>query len=85
MVKDIVMLHGANEGGWYFERFRGVFEDLGRSYGFRTEPECCAQSSSTMPPLRSTIIKARSIGLKERRWCGQTPCVLIASACSGVP
>lgn len=31
MVKDIVMLHGANAGGWCFERFRGVFEDLGWS------------------------------------------------------
>ena len=29
MAKDIVMLHGANAGGWCFERFRAVFEDLG--------------------------------------------------------
>ena len=29
MPKDIVMLHGANAGGWCFERFRTVFESLG--------------------------------------------------------
>jgi pimeloyl-ACP methyl ester carboxylesterase len=29
MAKDIVMLHGANEGGWCFDRFEGVFETLG--------------------------------------------------------
>ena len=27
--KDIVMLHGASEGGWCFDKFRGVFEGLG--------------------------------------------------------
>lgn len=29
MAKDIVMLHGANEGGWCFDQFRKVFEGLG--------------------------------------------------------
>lgn len=29
MAKDIVMLHGANAGGWSFKRFRTVFESLG--------------------------------------------------------
>ena len=29
MAKGIVMLHGANAGGWCFERFRTVFESLG--------------------------------------------------------
>jgi len=29
MAKNIVMIHGANEGGWCFERFKAVFEDLG--------------------------------------------------------
>ncbi|HXG79080.1 MAG TPA: alpha/beta hydrolase [Methyloceanibacter sp.] len=29
MSKDIVMLHGANEGTWCFDRFRAVFESLG--------------------------------------------------------
>jgi len=29
MAKDIVMLHGASEGGWCFDKFRGVFEGLG--------------------------------------------------------
>src|SRR4030042_1435096 len=29
MTKDIVMLHGANEGGWCFDKFRAVFEGLG--------------------------------------------------------
>ena len=29
MPKDILMLHGANAGGWCFERFRTVFESLG--------------------------------------------------------
>jgi pimeloyl-ACP methyl ester carboxylesterase len=29
MSKDIVMLHGANEGGWCFDRFKAVFEGLG--------------------------------------------------------
>ena len=29
MIKDIVMLHGANEGGWCFDQFRKVFEGLG--------------------------------------------------------
>jgi pimeloyl-ACP methyl ester carboxylesterase len=29
MAKDIVMVHGANEGGWCFDKFRGVFETLG--------------------------------------------------------
>lgn len=29
MAKDIVMLHGANAGGWCFSRFRAVFKDLG--------------------------------------------------------
>jgi pimeloyl-ACP methyl ester carboxylesterase len=29
MAKDIVMLHGANEGGWCFDRFKAVFEGLG--------------------------------------------------------
>ncbi|HXF87330.1 MAG TPA: alpha/beta hydrolase [Xanthobacteraceae bacterium] len=29
MSKHIVMLHGANEGGWCFDRFRAVFESLG--------------------------------------------------------
>lgn len=31
MSKDIVMIHGANEGGWCFDRFRAVFEDMGWS------------------------------------------------------
>jgi non-heme chloroperoxidase len=29
MTKDIVMLHGANEGAWCFDAFRAVFESLG--------------------------------------------------------
>jgi len=29
MAKDIVMIHGANEGAWCFDRFRAVFEGLG--------------------------------------------------------
>ena len=29
MAKDIVMLHGANAGGWCFDEFRKVFEELG--------------------------------------------------------
>jgi len=29
MTKDIVMLHGANEGGWCFDKFKAVFEGLG--------------------------------------------------------
>jgi pimeloyl-ACP methyl ester carboxylesterase len=29
MTKDIVMIHGANEGAWCFDRFRTVFESLG--------------------------------------------------------
>jgi pimeloyl-ACP methyl ester carboxylesterase len=29
MAKDIVMVHGANEGGWCFAKFKGVFEGLG--------------------------------------------------------
>jgi pimeloyl-ACP methyl ester carboxylesterase len=29
MAKDIVMIHGANEGAWCFDRFRAVFEALG--------------------------------------------------------
>jgi pimeloyl-ACP methyl ester carboxylesterase len=29
MSKDIVMVHGANEGGWCFDRFKAVFEGLG--------------------------------------------------------
>jgi len=29
MAKDIVMVHGANEGGWCFDKFKGVFEGLG--------------------------------------------------------
>ena len=29
MARDIVMLHGANEGGWCFDKFRAVFEGLG--------------------------------------------------------
>jgi pimeloyl-ACP methyl ester carboxylesterase len=29
MSKDIVMLHGANAGGWCFDRFRAVFASLG--------------------------------------------------------
>jgi pimeloyl-ACP methyl ester carboxylesterase len=29
MAKDIVMLHGANAGGWCFDRFKAVFEGLG--------------------------------------------------------
>jgi non-heme chloroperoxidase len=29
MTKDIVMLHGANEGGWCFDRFKTVFQSLG--------------------------------------------------------
>lgn len=29
MSKDIVMLHGANAGGWCFDRFRAVFEQAG--------------------------------------------------------
>jgi non-heme chloroperoxidase len=29
MAKDIVMVHGANEGGWCFDKFKGVFETLG--------------------------------------------------------
>jgi non-heme chloroperoxidase len=29
MDKDIVMLHGASAGGWCFNKFRAVFEDLG--------------------------------------------------------
>ena len=27
--KEIVMLHGASEGGWCFDPFRAVFEGLG--------------------------------------------------------
>jgi pimeloyl-ACP methyl ester carboxylesterase len=29
MAKDIVMIHGANEGGWCFDRFKAVLEGLG--------------------------------------------------------
>jgi len=29
MAKDIVMVHGANEGGWCFDKFKRVFEQLG--------------------------------------------------------
>jgi non-heme chloroperoxidase len=29
MTKDIVMIHGANEGAWCFDRFRAVFDSLG--------------------------------------------------------
>jgi non-heme chloroperoxidase len=29
MAKDIVMIHGANEGGWCFDTFKTVFEGLG--------------------------------------------------------
>lgn len=29
MSKDIVMLHGANEGGWCFDKFKAVFQGLG--------------------------------------------------------
>ena len=29
MGKDIVMMHGANEGGWCFDTFKAVFEGLG--------------------------------------------------------
>jgi pimeloyl-ACP methyl ester carboxylesterase len=29
MTKDIVMIHGANEGAWCFDRFKAVFESLG--------------------------------------------------------
>ena len=29
MAKDIVMIHGANEGGWCFDTFKAVFEGLG--------------------------------------------------------
>ena len=29
MTKNIVMLHGANEGGWCFDKFKAVFEGLG--------------------------------------------------------
>lgn len=29
MAKDIVMIHGANAGGWCFDRFKAVFEGLG--------------------------------------------------------
>jgi pimeloyl-ACP methyl ester carboxylesterase len=29
MSKDIVMLHGANEGAWCFDKFKAVFQDLG--------------------------------------------------------
>ena len=29
MAKDIVMIHGANEGGWCFDKFKAVFESLG--------------------------------------------------------
>lgn len=29
MAKDIVMIHGANEGAWCFDRFKAAFEGLG--------------------------------------------------------
>jgi pimeloyl-ACP methyl ester carboxylesterase len=29
MAKDILMVHGANEGGWCFDKFKGVFEGQG--------------------------------------------------------
>jgi pimeloyl-ACP methyl ester carboxylesterase len=29
MAKDIVMIHGANEGAWCFDRFKAVFKGLG--------------------------------------------------------
>jgi non-heme chloroperoxidase len=29
MSKDIVMIHGANEGGWCLDQFKAVFEELG--------------------------------------------------------
>ncbi|HKB21996.1 MAG TPA: alpha/beta fold hydrolase, partial [Methyloceanibacter sp.] len=29
MAKDIVMIHGANEGGWVFDQFKTAFEELG--------------------------------------------------------
>ncbi len=29
MTKDIVMIHGANEGAWCFDTFKEVFEGLG--------------------------------------------------------
>jgi len=32
MAKDIVMIHGANEGGWVFDQFKTAFEELGWTY-----------------------------------------------------
>jgi non-heme chloroperoxidase len=29
MAKDIVMIHGANEGGWCFDQFKAVFAGFG--------------------------------------------------------
>ena len=29
MAKDVVMIHGANEGGWCFDQFKAVFDELG--------------------------------------------------------
>ena len=29
MAKTIVTIHGANEGGWVFDQFKAVFEELG--------------------------------------------------------
>ena len=29
MTKDIVMIHGANEGAWCFDRFKALFESVG--------------------------------------------------------
>ena len=28
MAKDIVMIHGANEGGWVFDQFKTAFDSV---------------------------------------------------------
>ena len=65
MTRDIVMLHGANEGSWCFDKYKAVFESVGWTchapdligHGTRA-----ADAAKTLVRTNSTVIAALVIG-----------------------
>jgi pimeloyl-ACP methyl ester carboxylesterase len=60
MSKDIVMLHGANEGGWCFDKFKAVFEGLGWSCH---TPDLIGHGTKAIDPAKTLV----GIGMADYR------------------
>ena len=81
MAKDIVMIHGANEGGWCFDTFKSVFEGLGWTchtpdlIGHGTKG---TDAAKTLVGVGMADYRAETRGFSARR-CRRSRC------CSAIP